>query len=795
MNLPALPTPQAGLPAHPGPVLHVNAPPQAAQPVWANVSPEQKLELLEYWRSITKRKWALLALTLAVAVLAFVITMAMTPIYRATATVLIEAGKGKIVSVEEVYGNVSQQREHYQTQVEIIKSREVLLRTVQALKLWNAPEFDPRLAKPSWTKRALASLGIGEPIDAETKWTDEKLAAATLRKIQGGGHLTVTPIRLSQLVKVEFEAEDRELAARVANGIADQYIAADRDERYKLTTQVSQQLQDRLASLRKSLNDSEKALQAYREQKGLVNVGGSAQAGTTQQLGGMTERMLQARAKRMELESNYLQAKNAGTTGYASIPAVLTNASVLEAQKLANAAEAKLAELQTRLGPNHEAYKQAQAEVTQMASLLQQRQRAVVQSVIREYEAARNTEVSLERSMNAVRDQAQGVNREEFQLSVLERDYQSNKQLYEMFMNRAKETSLIGDVQPSVARVTDVAVPPETAVKPKRLNIVAVAALLALLLGSLSAVAMDRLDNTVKGGEDAERRLQMPVLTSLPEVEGATRKTMARTFLQNTHSHFAEGIRTARSGILLSALDAPNKVLLITSCVPGEGKTTVAINLGFAHAQSNGRTLLIDLDMRRGQASRALGQGAAKLGVTNLLAGQASIEHCVVPIKETGLHLLPVGVTPPNPLELLLSQRFKDVLAELSKEYPMIIIDSPPVELVSEALVLAPLVTNVALVVRAMSTPAPLVRKTQQRLQRAGGQLLGVIINGLNFKEARAYYGEYAHSSYSYAYDGYGHGGGTDRLEAKGVVAKLKGKMPWNRTAANTPETRIDEAA
>ena len=794
MNLPTLHNPAHQPPALQGQAGGFNnfaaaGPAMQQQPAWATVSVEQKLELLEYWRSITKRKWALLALALAVAVLAGVVSMAMAPVYRASATVLIEAGKGKVVAVEEVY-SVSQQREHYQTQVEIIKSREVALRTVKAMQLWSHPEFDPRLKKPSWTKRLLGAVGVSDEVTAKTTWTDDELAAAVVREFQKD--LTVTPIRLSQLVKIEFEAGDAELAARVANSVAAQYISADRSERYQLTSQVSQQLQERLGSLRQNLETSEKALQAYREKKGLVNVGGSAQANTSQQLGSMTERMLAARGRRMELEGQYSQIKGGGAGAYSSVPAVVRDLGVSDAQKLASAASAKLAELQSRLGPAHDQVKQAQAELAETTSLLNQRQAAVANSVLREYEAARSTEVALERSMGTVRDAAQSVNREEFQLGVLEREYQSNRQLFDMFMNRAKETSLIGEIQPSVARVTDAAIAPEIPVKPKRAQIVLVAALLALLLGALASVAMDRLDNTIKGGEDAEHRLRSPVLASLPEVEGSTRKGMARAFLQNTHSHFSEGIRTARTGVMLSGLDAPNKILLVTSSLPGEGKTTVAVNLAFAHAQSNTRTLLIDCDMRRGQASRMVGMGAAKLGLTTLVSGRATAEECIKQVKSTGLYMLPVGDTPPNPLELLLTQKFKDTLAELSKEFPMIVIDSPPVELVSEALVLAPLATNVAVVVRAMSTPAPLVRKTQLRLQRAGGQLLGVIVNGLNFKEARAYYGEYAHSSYSYAYDA----ASENKLAGKGnVLQMLKGKMPWSRSKVEAPETTMEKAA
>lgn len=767
MTLPTVHQPQqAGLPAPLGPSMPHNfgaAPP----PLFGSVSAEQKLELLEYWRSITKRKWAILGLALAVAVLAAVVSLAMTPIYRATATVLIESGKAKIVSVEDVY-STNQQREHYQTQVELIKSREVAWRTVLALKLWDHPEFDPRKNQAGWGTRMLAALGIGEGLKPASDWKEEDLAAVALRRLMAG--LTVTPVRLSQLVKVEFESPDKELASRVANAVAEQYIEADRDERYRMTTEVSQQLQQRLSSLRDKLAASEKALQAYRDSKGLVNLGGNTAANAGQQLGGMTERMLAARARRMELESTYNQAKVATPSTFSSIPAVVRDQGVIEAQRLVSAASAKLAELQSRLGPAHDQVKQAEAELADVSTMLQQRQRAIVTSLMRDYEAARDTENSLERAMGGARGQALSVNREEFQLAVLEREYQSNKQLYDMFMSRAKETSLVGEVQPSVARIADKAVPPENAVKPNRRNIVLVAAMLALLLGALAAVALDRMDNTIKGGDDAETRLRTPVLTSLPLVEGANRKMMARAFIENPHSHFSEGIRTARTGVLLSSLDAPHKILLVTSCVPGEGKTTVAVNLAFSHAHTGTKTLLIDCDMRRGQASRSLGLAGASKGLTNLVAGRNTAAECIVPVKDTGLHVLPVGETPPNPLELLLSQKFKDTLAELQRDYAMIIIDSPPVELVSEALVLAPMATSVALVVKAMATPAPLVRRTQQRLQRAGGNLLGVIVNGLNFREAKQYYGEYAHSTYSY--DGYGGYGQLDDDEAEGPRKK-----------------------
>ncbi len=718
-------------------------------PALVTISAEQKLELLEYWRSITKRKWAILALGLAVAALAAVISFAITPIYKTSATVLIEAGKGKILAVEEVY-SVAQQREHYQTQIEILKSRDVAERTARALKLWERPLFDPRKVEPGWRDKALSALGIGGT-EVKRDWKEDELSASAVRALMR--NLSVTPVRGSQLVQVTFENQNAELAAEIANAVSQQYIEAERDERYKVTQQVSQQLQERLSDLRDKLTKSEQALQAYREGRGIVALGGSAQAVAGQTINDNLKSLTEARTRRATLEGEYQQAKAAGAD-YGSIPSVARNPAVGVAQVAVTAGQAKLAELQQTLGPAHFKVQQAEAELAEQRATLRKLQTAAVSVLMREYEAARSTEQSLASAVGSARNAVQDVNRQEFELSVLDREYQGNRQLYEMFTSRAKETNLTGTIQPSAARVIDRAVPNFTPVKPNKQQIVLVALLLALLLGALASVLLDRMDNTIKGSDDAELRLKLPVLAALPVMADQERAKMAQVFLTDAHSHFAEGIRTARTGVMLSNLDAERQTLLVTSTLPGEGKTTVSINLALAHAQSK-RTLLIDGDMRRSQVGRALGLAHASKGLTNLVAGTATVEECVQQVEGSRLMVMSVGDLPPNPLELLLSNRFKQVLAELGDHFEMIIIDSPPVELVSEALVLAPLVTSVTLVVKAMSTPAPLVRKSLTRLQRAGGRMLGVIVNQLDFAHSQKYYGEYGSSTYSYGSYGY----------------------------------------
>jgi len=738
----------------------------ANPPFAGGLTQEQKVELLEYWRSILKRKWAILGLALGVALLAAVVAMSLTPQYRAGATLVIQAGNSKIVSIEDIYANASQQREHYQTQVEIMKSRDVAERTVRALKLYDHPLFDPRLGGPSWRQRAMAALGVGNA-EIKSEWTEDELVDSAITPLMTS--TTVTPIRLSQLVKVEFDSPDAALTARIANTLATEYIKADGEERYQMAQQASQKLQERLAELRDRMVASEKELQNYREKKGLVTIGGSAQTIASQQVAGMTERMLAARSKRMELESTYVQVKATTSGDFSSIPGIARETAVLDAQRQANAVKGKLAELLETLGTENQRVKQAQAELKDAIETLRQRESMAVASLTKEYESARNTEESLERALRSARGEAQDVNREEFQLALLEREYQSNRQLYEMFLGRAKETNLMSDIQASVARVVDKAITPTTPVAPKKVQIVLVALLLALFAGAAASITLDRLDNTVKGGDDAEIRLKQPVLATLPQVAHKTeRASLVRLFVDEPHSHFTEGIRTARTGVMLSNLDVPHKTLLVTSTLPGEGKTTVAINLALAHAQTK-RTLLIDCDMRRSQVSKALGLPPGALGITHLLAGTATADQCIHPIEGAGLMVMPVGDVPPSPLDLMLSQRFKDTLEDLRRQFEMVVIDSPPVELVSEALVLAPMATSTAMVVKAMSTPTPLVRKSLARLQRAGGHVLGVIVNHLDFKHAQRYYGEYGSSTYSYGSYGY-----APQLGDGGVAAEAR---------------------
>jgi capsular exopolysaccharide synthesis family protein len=426
---------------------------------------------------------------------------------------------------------------------------------------------------------------------------------------------------------------------------------------------------------------------------------------------------------------------------------------VADAKRQAAEAVRRLAETSQRYGKEHPKYMQADSDSKSANENLQRQIELVVGGINHEFERARSTEKTLEGALGAARGSVQNINRKEFELGKFEREVESNRQMFDMFMKRAKETNVAGDLQTTVARVVDPAALPTSPIKPKKSLIVAVALFMGLLVGAMLALLIEVLDNTLKNTEDVEARLKQPLLTVLPLLadKDSIRNMSGQLVVGAPNSLYSEAVRTARTGVLLSSVDLASRVLVITSSVPGEGKTTFSSNLALAHSFTQ-RTLLIDADMRRPGVAKAHDLDTGAAGLSELVAGTAQLKECLQQVKGSNLLVIGSGAIPPNPLELLHSESFVRTLSALSQDFEMIIIDSPPVELVSDALVLASQASGVIFVTKAHSTPLPLVRKSLQRIRRAEGHIVGVVVNALDFKKAERYYGEYS----GYGKHGYG---------------------------------------
>ncbi|QJR15671.1 GumC family protein [Usitatibacter palustris] len=714
-------------------------------------------EIVEYWRAIATRRWSILMLTALVGVLATLIVFAMRPTYRGTASLLIEQGRSKVVSIEEVYNQGFIQREYYQTQVEILKGEELARKVIQKLKLTTHPDFDPRQVEAR-------SGGIWLPTDLlkeDIPVGEEQILKYVVRRFRK--ELQVQLVRNSQLAQISFTAHDRELAAQVPNTLAEVFIESDLDARAAMTQKAASWMRERMGELRTKVESAERGLQDYRDRERLVDAKGLALSGASKQLEEITKSLVEARQKRAEAEGAYnvVQQIKAGKSQstYDTIPAVLRHPLVQRLRELEGEAERRLNEAGKRYGPEHPKLIQARAEVETAHANTWRQIEVVVQGLSREYEAARSNEAALERALGQSKGDIQSLNRKEFQLGVLEREVQQNRNLYDMFVNRLKETSAAGDLASTVARVVDPATVPGEAYAPKKAQIVGVATMLALLLAALLALLLDRLNNTVNSTSDVEQRLGVPALGVLQKIKGFMKKGFVSelAFFNDSQSTFAEAVRTVRTSVLMSALDHPHKVVVVTSSVPEEGKTTLSFNLACALGQVK-KVLLVDGDLRRPKIGKLVGREARAPGLADLVADQAQASQCIFQHAEAGIFILPAGTVPPNPLELLSSRRFDEVIAKLKEAFDIVVIDSAPLQLVSDALVLSQHASSVIYVVKADATPYQVAQNGLKRLRRVNAPVLGVVLNQLDLEKAERYYGEYSgYRSYKgYKKSGYG---------------------------------------
>lgn len=697
--------------------------------------------IVEIWRALMYRRWLILAIAAAVTALAVIVALQMQPVYRSSAMMLFDQGRNRVVSIEEVSSGVGGNRDNFITQSEFLKSRDVSMRVIRNLNLSTNPEFDPR-ARKSWfsVTGMLASWGLIEP---RPGLTAEEVDAIVLERFQR--QLSIEPIRLSQLVKVSFESTDRELAAAVANGVASAFIQADLDARFAVTQQANQWLNTRVADLKIKLDTAEGAVQAYRERQGLVDTKAVAQGGSGKQLEELNQRLVEASVRRTQAEQAYNQVRPGSPNRY-QVPAVINHPSVQRARAAEAEAERRFAEVSQRYGPAYPAYRALESELRSARDAALREVESVIASIQKEFEAARASETSLEQTLARARGTVQAINRKEIQLGSLEREVEVSRQLYQMFLSRHRETTAAADVNTSQARVIDPAVPSLVPVRP-RTDLVAVGALLAsLVAAALLTILLQRLDNTLKRADDLEQRLGYPLLAAVPLLAGQEAAQAHNMMLAAPTSPYAESIRTISSGIQLAALDSPKKIIMVTSAVPAEGKSTVSTNLALMQSRLR-RTLLIDADLRRPTLAKRMGLARGLPGLAEYVTGAKPLSECVHQLGDSKLWVMPAGQRLPNPAELFSTESFREAIYALQNGFEQIVLDCPPVRPVSDATMLSTLCTGVVFVVSANQTPAPLVRLALKRLGDSGARIFGVVLNRYDLKQAEAYYGDY--SSYS----------------------------------------------
>ncbi|GHA27726.1 lipopolysaccharide biosynthesis protein [Oceanisphaera arctica] len=707
---------------------------------------DDEIDLRQLWLAIYRRKWSIITLTLVVAMLSVLVVFNITPIYKANATLLIENKSANVVSIEQVYGLDGAGSEYLQTQFELLKSRAMAERVVRELNLDTHPEFDPR-QQPAplvdWRgmiKSVLPTL----PGDLEAKAppTEAQIFDGVVRAFRE--RISVSPQGKTQLVEVSVEMADAATAALAANALADGYIESQLEAKLDMTQTATSWMNERLGGLKNSLDDSERRLQAFMEQENLLNLDGITSVSASE-LSNTGDRLTDARRERNAAESMYRQVSAIQSSDYrrlSSVPAVISDPVVAQFKAAEATASAKVQELSRRYGAKHPAMVAAQSDLNSARESLKAQVEQVVGSIENNYRLAVANEKGLQSSFEQNKEEIQNISRNEFRLRELQREVDTNRSLYDTFMTRLKETSATQDLQTVNARVVDRAVVPEFPVKPKKSLIVVLATMLALMLGMGLALLLDMLNNTFKGTADIENKLNLPVLGILPLLKGKV-GNVARQFKLGKDKAFAESVRTIRTGLVLSGMDNPYKVTVVTSSVPGEGKSSVSSNLAQALGQME-KVLLMDADMRRPTVAKNYEFAVGTPGLANLIAGTAALKDCIQQVD--GIDVMPAGMVPPNPLELLSSDRFTTALAQLSEQYDRIIIDSAPTQAVSDALVLAQHANAVIYVVKSESTAIPHVKAGIGKLLQLGAPVKGVVLNQLDVKKA---------AKYGYSYGGY----------------------------------------
>lgn len=713
------------------------------------------IDLAHYWHVVRRQLKKIIALSIVATIIAVLVVLSLTPKFSATTTLLIESEEARILSIEEVYGMSGNSSEYLLTQFEILKSRALAERVVNELNLINEPEYNPYHRAHS-KKFSLKALIMG---DAEPP-TEAEVLAKTVDTFWA--FISVSPLRKTQLVKISVESESPELAARASNAVANAYIQSQLEAKVGLTKQAVDWLSERMGGLKDRLNDSESELQGFRDKNQLVDVKG---VGTliAKEIDHITEKLIDARSKRLEYQSTYQQLKSIKELNYDSLsdlPVILRNPLVIKLRENESGAELKVSELSKRYGPRHPRMVAAQSDLAAVQHSMLVQMKRLASGIKNNFLTASIQEASLEEALKKAKTEVTVINRTEFALSAFVREVRGNRVLYETFLERIRETSETGSLQTANARIVDPGVVPTKPDKPKKSLIVALVMLMSLIFGVALAFLLDALDATIKNAEEVDHKLGFGLLGILPllkanknkvDAQQTPEKAPVRAFVHGEDTGFKESVRTLRTGVTLASLESPVQVMLFTSTVPGEGKTTTSANFSAACGQME-KVLLIDADMRRPTIAKQLNLPANSKGLSNAVAYPDTLDESIHHVEDLNIDVMPSGPIPPNPLELLASKNFQTVLAQLKGRYQKIIIDSAPTHIVSDAAYLSTLVDGVVYVIKADSTNDKLVKSGLKRLDDSNARILGVVLNQLDLEKEAKYGGDYSYSYGAYDY-------------------------------------------
>jgi len=691
-------------------------------------------EIQRYLSVLWERRYLLASLLTVAIGLALLYNHTQPPLYETRTTILVEANLPHVLGsaadelVDPTPANFYMMQDFLQTSRRVLTSDSLARRAAARLRLLESPDF----FKPGRPPKTLEEAGEA----LLDRYTAELVAE-------------------TRVLMVVARHQKPEWAKKIADAVADEFVAGAAENREAYTHRTAQQLAEELDAARKGLRESELALFQFKSEHDMLSVSLEDRANqVARQIDKYTDALTEVRLRKLSRQSLLEELRKLKAVDALHVPLSGTDMPPLltDLRRAYAEEQRRLAELRARYEDRHPLVQQQTSKTEQVLRELEREVEAALRAAELRAAESEHDEKKVLDQLVVLKQEGLRISRLEIEYNKLKRDSESFQKQYGMLLNRSKETGMAYRLSLSHLKVLDYARLPKVAVSPRKRLAIGVAVVLALLMGLLLAFSLDALDRTLKSPEDIERHIGLPVLGQLPRaqpggVAGAARLSAGPPDLQ-VHNHprwpLAEGCRVLRTNLLFAGAERPLKTVLLTSSVAREGKTLCCISLGITLAQAGAKTLLIDCDLRRPRLAGAFGLREG-VGLTSVLALDAELDAAVRTTEVPNLWILPSGPMPPNPAELLDGEGFRRLLGQLTEEYDRVLIDSPPAVPVTDPAVLATAVDGVLLVVRSKEAHRDLVRRASQHILDVGGNLLGVVLNAveLDEKRYRAYYGLY----------------------------------------------------
>jgi polysaccharide biosynthesis transport protein len=719
----------------------------------------QPVHVLDRLAAIFKhRRIAGAAFVIVVGVM-MVQTYSQVPMYRTSARVMIQ--DERTVAVGNLNANEYWQDTdpYYNTQYSILRSRGLAKRVVRKLQLQNHPLFNgtaPRRqgvttmiadARRKVTSSVRSLLGREPPPPSEAPGADEDAAEAGMISQFLGG-VRIVPEAKTRLVEIVYESSDPQFAAVAANTLADEYTTQNLDLRLDTIHKNLRWLSDEVVKQEKKVSNAEAAMTKYREDQNALSLG-DRQNITIARLNALNETVTRQRTERMQKEATYNQLKSVDPASDAAdgFPVIAANPGVVETKTRLTDLVGEKTRLSAKYLPNHPEILKIDMQIRNARETLTAQRARVIETVKNEYLSAVTQERSFSASLEQQKNEAMDLDRKGGDYVVLQRQAESDRLLWQSLLTQQKELQVVSNSRSNNVQVQDRAEVPGAPFSPNTRREWFTAMMAGMLVAFGLAFGIEYLDDTVKTPEDVSKRLGLPLLGLVPAIRGDRVPLLSEPVPHD----FGEAFRSLRTSLVFTAGAGEARVIAVTSSQPLEGKTTTACNLATALALGGSRVLLIDADMRRPGLHRIMGV-ENEVGLSHLLVGQARVREAVQRTTEPNLFVITAGRTPPNPSELLASDRMRSFIANLGHgPFDWIVLDTPPVLAVTDAVVLASMVSAVVFVVGSEMTRRAHAERALTTLRAGKPRSIGVVLNRVDFDRNKYYYSRY----YGYNYKSY----------------------------------------